>query len=140
MMLQSFIILAGSVMLGGFAQEGASTRVHNECRSYPVVKTFNLRDPTTNERCTLEIHNAICVGFCESETENIAIDRQSDAYRLLPVASCECCEPIRKPLLHIFPAMTFTCVEGQKWNQTLKLSLNNNRCHCRTCRSSSTVN
>lgn len=144
MLLQSFIILTGSVMLGGFVQEGAS--MTELCQPFPVVKTFNLRDPTTNEQCTLKILNYVCGGFCDTGTgfigpKNFAIDPQLNAYRLLPETNCECCEPIRQPIPRTFPAMAFTCVEGQKWNQTLKLALASDRkCNCRTCTSSTTVN
>ena len=138
------MILTGSVILGGLVQEGASqTRVRHEsvCQSFRVVKTFSLRDPTTNEHCTLKIPTKVCGGFCLSETEIISkIDPQSNAYRLSPVTKCRCCEPTHQPPLHIFPAGSFRCTEGQKWNQSLKFRLPINNCHCRTCTSSATVN
>ena len=149
MLLQSFIILTGSVMLGGFVQESASTRVrHGFCQSFNVVKTFSLKDPITSEQCTLKILNVVCGGFCESETEirisnlRSTIYSQSNEYRLSPVASCKCCEFTHQPRLHPFPPMSFTCEEGHKWNQTVNIHIPtiSKRCHCRTCISSSTVN
>ena len=150
MLLQSFIILTGSVMLGGFVQGVASqTRaVRYGCHSFTVLKTFYLRDPTTNERCTLKIPNVVCGGFCETETEliskNFAIDPKWGAYRLSPVPNCKCCDLIQHRL-HTVRAMTLTCVEGQKWNQTFEYKIPARReqsdrvCGCRTCTSSATV-
>ena len=139
------MILTGSVViLGGLVEEGASqTRVRygSFCQSFRVVKTFSLRDPTTNEYCTLEVPTRVCRGFCESRTEIISrIDPQSNAYRLSPVTKCRCCEPTHQPPLHTFPAGSLNCTEGHKWNQILKIHLPINKCHCRTCTSSATVN
>lgn len=139
------LMVMGLVILGGVVPEGAGTRVHDhECKVYPVVKTFNLKDPVTNDPCTLEIMTTICGGFCESNTRMGSkvlkkTDPATGAYRLSTVTECECCESVLPPRLLSVRPMTYPCAEGHKWNQTLYIPSLTTACHCRSCTSSNTV-
>ena len=140
-------LIVGLVMLGSILQEGSGTGTavrRNFCQAYEVVKTFNLRDPVTNEICTLEILSFVCGGFCDSDTVMTRHDGGNSAngvYQLLPETSCNCCEFLQQPLLHDVPPMVLSCEEGHKWNHTVKIPVPvpGSECSCRTCTSSLTV-
>ena len=135
-------LMVGLVMLGSFLQEGSSTTVRREfCQAYNVVKTFDLRDPVTNDICTLKIPSIVCGGFCESETVMTSKHYEGNAatgiHQLLAETNCNCCEPLQQPLLHDVQPLVLTCLEGQKWNYTVKIQVPvSNECSCRTCSSS----
>lgn len=143
-MLHLFMVLIGLVILGGFKQaESSGTKArHGFCHSYEVVKKFSLRDPANNDLCTLQIPTVVCGGFCHTETRMV-LNSEADSsgtFHLTPVTDCRCCELTHQPRLLKFPPMSFTCLEGQKWNHTLPLSVPTSReCTCRTCTSSHVV-
>ena len=145
-MLYSFTVLIGLVVFVGFVQEcfGTSLRAHYEfCGVYPISKTFNLKDPVTNDPCTLQIFTFMCGGFCRTETEISSRDMKTDPtgkYRLAPPQpKCKCCEPVQQPGIRSHPPMTYQCLEGHKWNHTLTMRDPINACSCRICSSSNIV-
>ena len=141
-----YLLMLGLVTLGSFLQEGSgTTAVRREfCQPFDIVKTFNLRDPITNKPCTLQIRAIICGGFCASDAAMSLKYHESTTgtyqLRASPVADCKCCEALHQPLLHDAPPMALTCLEGQKWNYTVKIPVSSSRdCICRTCSSSNTL-
>ena len=140
-MLQSLKISLSLVILVGLVQDGNSHQ-SKECRSYPVTKLFSLRDSTTNNLCTLRLFNHICGGFCKTKSsitaqndEKLKAD-QSGTYRLSLITDCKCCEPVHKERLYTFQPMELECLQGQKWNETVKIKLlpPSSECICRPCR------
>ena len=142
----SYSLMLGLVMLGSFLQEGSgTTAVRREfCQAFDIEKTFNLRDPVTNEPCTLKIPSTICGGFCASDSTLMGLEYHESTtaagtYKLVRTSTdadddCKCCEARYKPLLHDAPPMTLPCLEGHKWNYTVKLVVPISRdCTCRTC-------
>ena len=136
----SYLLILGLVTLGSFLQEGSgTTAVHREfCQPFFFVKTFNLRDHVTNQSCTLKIPTTICGGFCASNSALMRLvsyeSTTGTAYELVRTDDdCKCCQPLHKPLLHDAPPMLFTCLEGQKWNYTVKIVSGDFDCTCRTC-------
>ena len=141
----SYSLMLGLVTLGSFLQEGSgTTAVRREfCQSFDIEKTFNLRDPITNEPCTLKIPNVICGGFCASDSTLMGLEYHESTtgrtYKLVWTSTdadddCKCCEALHNPRLYDAPPMAFTCSEGQKWNYTVKVPVPIGRdCTCRTC-------
>ena len=155
-MLQSLKISLSLVILVGLVQDGNSHRGRNlgrregqsqeRCRSYAVSKIFNLRDSTTNDLCTLRFYTHVCGGYCESKArvtipsnEKLKAD-QSGTYQLSSpvdvITDCKCCEPVHKERLYTFQPMELECLQGQKWNETVKIKLlpPSSECICRPCR------
>ena len=140
----SYSLMLGLVTLGSFLQEGSgTTAVSREfCQPFHIVKTYNLRDPVTNQSCTLEIPTIICGGFCASDFALMGLEYDESttgAYKLVRTSTdadddCKCCEALHTPLLYDAPPMALTCLEGQKWNYIVKLLVPTSRnCTCRTC-------
>ena len=142
------LILTSSLILGSFVQESDNMRVSmsresDRCHPYKVTKTFRMTDPTTYKPCTLEIPSVICAGFCKTETGIKSSEQTADPrfqYRLEPEPDCKCCEPKHARKLYPIPPMTLSCLEGHKWNQTVKLQAPADDCRCRPCTSSRHVN
>ena len=139
----SYSLMLGLVTLGSFLQEGSgTTAVPREfCRPFDIVKTFNLRDPLTNQSCTLKIPSIICGGFCASDSALMGLEyhESTGIYKLVRTSTdadddCKCCEALHKLLLYDAPPMALTCLEGQKWNYAVKFLVQTSRnCTCRTC-------